>query len=107
MGAHTTDPSLIETGERLDVIARDPEAILGRRVFESFGPRLPFLMKLLAAAEPLSLKVHATSERARMMYTEQNVLCIPCTPPSAVIRTRPQVRADLCAHALRRHGRLP
>jgi mannose-6-phosphate isomerase class I len=40
-GAHPADPSLIETGERLDeVIARHPEALLGSRNVKSFGPRL-------------------------------------------------------------------
>jgi mannose-6-phosphate isomerase len=81
-GAHPANPSLIETGERLDeVIAHDPEAILGKHVFESFGPRLPFLMELLAAAEPLSLQVHPTSERARIRFAEQNAAGIPLDAP--------------------------
>ncbi len=53
--------------------------MLGTRVAGSFGPRLPFLMKLLAAAEPLSLQVHPTSERARIRFAEQNAAGIPLT----------------------------
>src|SRR5689334_18548429 len=68
-GAHPADPSRVEDGRGLDkLIKQSPEELLGRRVAESFGPRLPFLLKLLAAAEPLSLQVHPTSERARIRY---------------------------------------
>jgi mannose-6-phosphate isomerase len=46
-----------------------------------FGPRLPFLVKALAAAEPLSLQVHPTSERARMGFADQEAAGIPITAP--------------------------
>ena len=79
-GAHPADPSRVEDGRGLDeVIARSPEALLGAHVAGSFGPRLPFLMKLLAAAEPLSLQVHPTSEQARIRFAEQNAAGIPLT----------------------------
>lgn len=81
-GAHPADPSRIEDGRGLDkLIKQCPEKLLGRRVAESFGPRLPFLMKLLAAAEPLSLQVHPTSERARIRFAEQNAAGIPLRAP--------------------------
>jgi mannose-6-phosphate isomerase len=81
-GAHPADPSRVEDGRGLDkLIKQSPEELLGRRVAESFGPRLPFLMKLLAAAEPLSLQVHPTSERARIRYAEQNAAGIPLKAP--------------------------
>lgn len=79
-GAHPADPSRVEDGRGLDeVIEGAPEALLGAHVAGSFGPRLPFLMKLLAAAEPLSLQVHPTSERARIRFAEQNAAGIPLT----------------------------
>ena len=79
-GAHPADPSRVEDGRGLDeVIEESPEALLGAHVAGSFGPRLPFLMKLLAAAEPLSLQVHPTSERARIRFAEQNAAGIPLT----------------------------
>src|SRR6478672_5704520 len=81
-GAHPADPSRVEDGRGLDkLIKQCPDELLGRRVAESFGPRLPFLMKLLAAAEPLSLQVHPTSERARIRYAEQNAAGIPLDAP--------------------------
>ena len=71
-GAHPADPSVLPDGTALDqAIRKDPETLLGERVSAAFGPRLPFLMKLLAAREPLSLQVHPTSERARIRFAEQ------------------------------------
>ena len=59
MGAHPKAPSSVETDagwEPLDrLIERQPEDILGRRSAAAFGPGLPFLFKVLAAAEPLSI----------------------------------------------------
>ena len=71
MGAHPQAPSRLERddgspGEPLDaVIATDPLGVLGERCVERFGPRLPFLLKLLAADQPLSLQVHPNAEQAR------------------------------------------
>ena len=81
-GAHPSDPSRVEDGRGLDAVIREsPISTLGLRTVDTFGPRLPFLMKLLAAAEPLSLQVHPTSERARIRYAEQNAAGIPIDAP--------------------------
>ena len=78
IGAHTADPSVLPDGRTLDEdIRSDPEALLGPEVCRRFGERLPFLMKLLAAGEPLSLQVHPTSERARIRFAEQDAAGIP------------------------------
>ena len=47
-GAHPAGPATV--GERgLDqIIAEDPVGALGQRVVDTFGPQLPFLVKLLA-----------------------------------------------------------
>ncbi len=82
MGAHPAAPSRLDDGRRLDeVISAAPERLLGREVAVRFGPRLPFLMKLLAAAEPLSLQVHPTSERARIGCAAQDAAGIPLSAP--------------------------
>ena len=47
------------------LIAEDPEHHLGGSSVAEFGPRLPFLLKVLAADSPLSLQVHPTLEQAR------------------------------------------
>jgi mannose-6-phosphate isomerase len=74
MGAHPQAPSRLERpdgspGEGLDtVIAADPVGVLGEQCVEQFGPRLPFLLKVLSAAAPLSLQVHPDAEQARRGY---------------------------------------
>src|ERR1700685_819538 len=60
MGAHPSAPSGIGTGgPALDkLIAADPERELGPDCVARFGPRLPFLLKVLSAAKALSIQVH-------------------------------------------------
>ncbi|MEV8511320.1 mannose-6-phosphate isomerase, class I [Dactylosporangium sp. NPDC051484] len=70
MGAHPASPSrLAVSGTPLtDAIAADPVTLLGAANVERFGPRLPFLLKVLAAAKPLSLQAHPTLEQARAAH---------------------------------------
>jgi mannose-6-phosphate isomerase len=69
MGAHPQAASALEgpTGnESLDTfIAADPVAILGSAVVARFGSRLPFMVKVLSAAQPLSLQVHPEATLAK------------------------------------------
>jgi mannose-6-phosphate isomerase len=82
IGAHPGDSSRLPDGQTLAAaIDFEPDDLLGPRVERMFGPRLPYLMKLLAAAEPLSLQVHPTSERARIGYAEEQAARIPLSAP--------------------------
>ncbi len=66
-GAHPGAPSAVlgEEETTLDeLIARDPERLLGSRSMTVHGEALPFLAKVLAAGSPLSLQVHPTQEQA-------------------------------------------
>lgn len=81
IGAHPDSPSLAVTaaaadgdGGRLaldELIASDPEHHLGGDSVARFGPRLPFLLKVLAAERPLSLQVHPTLEQARAGFARE------------------------------------
>jgi mannose-6-phosphate isomerase len=89
IGAHPDSPSVALTpapggegrhapasrdGGRLALdalIAEDPEHCLGSGSVAAFGPRLPFLLKVLAAATPLSLQVHPTLEQAREGFARE------------------------------------
>jgi mannose-6-phosphate isomerase len=56
-------------GIRLDeLIAAQPLGVLGPDVHRRFGARLPFMLKLLAIAHPLSVQVHPTAGRAREAF---------------------------------------
>lgn len=73
LGAHPDDPSLLADGTSLQQwIAADPPRRLGPATVHALGPQLPFLMKVLAAAAPLSLQVHPTTEQAWAGYDEEN-----------------------------------
>lgn len=77
IGAHPGAPSM---ARRVDgsvapldaLIAEDPEHFLGSESVAEFGPRLPFLTKILAAALPLSLQVHPSIEQAKAGFAREN-----------------------------------
>lgn len=66
MGAHPLAPStLLTTGQTLEAaIAEAPADHLGGAVAAQYGERLPFLLKILAAEEPLSLQAHPSIAQA-------------------------------------------
>ncbi|MFF9039375.1 mannose-6-phosphate isomerase, class I [Streptomyces sp. NPDC014892] len=77
MGAHPGAPSRTGRGPLTEVIDEAPERELGSRTVEKFGPRLPFLLKLLAAGAPLSLQVHPDLEQARKGYEDEERRGVP------------------------------
>lgn len=85
LGAHPGSPSVILdptlTGGAADLaawIAADPQTALGP--FVASG-RLPFLLKILAAASPLSLQAHPTPSRAAAGFARENALGVPLDAP--------------------------
>ncbi|MFF2367623.1 mannose-6-phosphate isomerase, class I [Streptomyces sp. NPDC058122] len=81
MGAHPGAPSRTGRGPLNEVVAEDPERELGRAAVARFGPRLPFLLKLLAAGAPLSLQVHPDLEQAREGYEDEERRGVPIDAP--------------------------
>jgi mannose-6-phosphate isomerase len=77
MGAHPGAPSRTARGPLDEVIGEDPEKELGRAAVAKFGPRLPFLLKILAAGAPLSLQVHPNLEQAKEGYEDEELRGIP------------------------------
>ncbi|WP_328427238.1 mannose-6-phosphate isomerase, class I [Streptomyces sp. NBC_00443] len=77
MGAHPGAPSRTERGTLVEVIEADPERELGEAAVAKFGPRLPFLLKILAAGAPLSLQVHPNLEQAKEGYEDEERRHIP------------------------------
>ncbi len=75
MGAHPSAPSRLTrdgaTLTLLDVIQRDPERELGPDVAAAYGPRLPYLLKVLAAARSLSLQAHPNHVQAAAGYASE------------------------------------
>lgn len=85
LGAHPGDPARVitESGSEslLEVLHREPERELGRENLEAFGGRLPFLLKLLAAEEPLSLQAHPSAVQAEEGFRRENALGVPMESP--------------------------
>lgn len=85
-GAHPGDPAWLETeeGERslLDTLRDDPEGQLGPAVRARFGDTLPFLLKVLAADEPLSLQAHPSARQAAEGFAREDRLGLPVNAPN-------------------------
>ncbi|WP_395726444.1 mannose-6-phosphate isomerase, class I [Nakamurella sp.] len=101
IGAHPADSSVLLTSDPADgadrtegadrvkgagrplveVIAADPVGTMGARVYDRFGARLPFLLKVLAAAEPLSLQAHPSAAQAERGFALEEAAGIPLSSP--------------------------
>ena len=101
MGAHPMAPSrLSRNGGSKDLaalIAEDASRELGDEVMASYGPRLPFLVKLLAAEQPLSLQAHPNAEQAKRGFEEEERRRIPRDAPNRSYKDTSHKPELLCA----------
>ncbi|MFE9612720.1 mannose-6-phosphate isomerase, class I [Streptomyces sp. NPDC006012] len=97
MGAHPGAPSRTPRGTLVDVIDADPKRELGPEAVARFGPRLPFLLKILAAGAPLSLQVHPDLEQARQGYEDEERRGIPADAPNRNYRDANHKPELICA----------
>jgi mannose-6-phosphate isomerase len=81
MGAHPGAPSRTARGPLTEVIDAAPERELGPEAVARFGPRLPFLLKILAAGAPLSLQVHPDLAQAKEGYEDEERRDVPIDAP--------------------------
>jgi mannose-6-phosphate isomerase len=76
IGAHAKAPSVVELAagqEPLDqLIAEEPEAILGSAANAHFGGRLPYLFKILDVHKMLSIQAHPTLAQAKEGFAREN-----------------------------------
>ena len=87
MGAHPGDPSHVigpDGTERslLELVDADPVTQLGERCAKRWGGRLPFLLKILAAEEPLSMQAHPSAAQAAEGHAREEQLGIPRDAPN-------------------------
>ena len=82
-GAHPDDPAgAPDHRTTLDrLVAADPTGLLGRHDVERFGPRLPFLLKVLAADRALSMQVHPDLVQARAGFAAEEARGVPRDAP--------------------------
>ena len=109
LGAHPGDPSHLvgDDGGRvslLDAVRADPEALLGADRAAKWSGNLPFLLKVLAADEPLSLQAHPSAAQAAEGFARENAAGIPVDAPTRNYRDGSHKPELICAltefHAL-------
>lgn len=85
LGAHPADPAQIGDGPSkqslLTRIDEDPVRELGADTARTYEGRLPFLLKLLAADEPLSLQAHPSAEQAKEGFAREESRHVPIDSP--------------------------
>lgn len=86
LGAHPLAPA--EVGDTpLDVmINNDPDAVIGQASVTAFGPQLPFLVKVLAAGQALSLQAHPSRAQAEAGFAREEAAGIPRDAPTRTYR---------------------
>ena len=72
MGTHPKAPSLVAGQSLQDLIASDPIKYLGESVASRYQNKLPFLLKFLAAGQPLSIQAHPNIDQARKGFVREN-----------------------------------
>jgi phosphomannomutase len=86
MGAHPEAPSRVQfSGNSItlsQLIAQSPEEILHPANATRFQGQLPYLFKVLAAAQPLSLQLHPSQGRAEAGYARENRAEVPLNAPN-------------------------
>ncbi|MDO4666050.1 MAG: mannose-6-phosphate isomerase, class I [Actinomycetaceae bacterium] len=80
-GAHPGESSMAGAVALDQYIAENPRRALGKDVVERFGKRLPFLVKYIAPARPLSVQVHPTRQKAAQGFAEENQRGLPLDSP--------------------------
>jgi mannose-6-phosphate isomerase len=95
LGAHATASALVGRGEDdagvalRDVIARNPRSCVGPD-----GGELPFLLKILGVADPLSLQVHPGAEQARAGFAREEAAGIALEAPNRTYKD-PHVKPEM------------
>jgi mannose-6-phosphate isomerase len=109
LGAHPADPSRIVHGDGrrsslLDAVTGDPVRLLGPERTARWDATLPFLLKVLAADEPLSLQAHPSIEQARAGFAREEAAGVARDAPDRNYRDANHKPELICAltefHAL-------
>ncbi len=85
LGTHPKGPSRIQVGEEWmalhEMISSNPAKFVGPVVADRFGPRLPFLFKVLDVRSMLSIQLHPTIPSAEAGFALEEAAGIPRLAP--------------------------
>jgi mannose-6-phosphate isomerase len=99
-GSHIARPSLIVGNDKnlSEVIQENPASILGESIAKEFGSALPFLLKILTIATPLSIQVHPNKNKAQELFekhperykenSEKTEVAVAITPTKLLVGFR-------------------
>ena len=87
-GAHDRAQTLAGGRPLSEHISADPAGILGKDVAARFDEHLPFLLKIIAPEQPLSLQVHPGKELAEAGFQAEEEAGIPLNSPRRNYRDR-------------------
>ena len=96
-GAHPDDPSPAGDTPLDELIASDPEGLLGAASVATFGAHLPFLLKILAAERALSIQVHPNREQAQQGFAAEDAAGVDRTAPNRNYRDPNHKPELICA----------
>lgn len=86
MGAHHKASSKVKYDGQLtslqELILKHPEDILGKSIARKFNSKLPYLFKVLAASQPLSIQAHPNLSQAKEGFKRENDLNISKDAPN-------------------------
>ena len=101
LGSHPKAPSLVDVNGTwvpiTDIINEDPIAVLGKSTASKFENQLPFLLKILAAQEPLSIQAHPNREQAAAGFRLENTMGVSSNSPHRNYRDANHKPELLCA----------
>lgn len=86
LGTHPNGPTTVEGNGTLDAYLQEHPEALGEASRTVFGARLPYLLKLLSAAHPLSLQAHPSREQAEVGYARESLLGLDPSDPTRSFR---------------------
>ena len=101
MGAHPKAPSRVWYEGRwqpLDQLIRQyPQGLLGDKVASRFDDTLPYLFKVLAVAQPLSIQAHPDKKQASEGFHRENLLGIALDAPNRNYKDSQHKPECICA----------
>jgi len=108
MGAHPKAPSKVWYQGRWqgldELIREDPAPLIGQAAVDRFGPQLPYLFKVLAVDQPLSIQAHPSKAMAEKGFARENEAGIALSAPHRNYRDDQHKPECVCAltifHAL-------
>lgn len=91
LGAHSSAPALVEFAGRrqpLTQLLSESPQLLGKKSAVQFGQDLPYLLKILDVAKPLSIQLHPTKQQAELGFIEENEKGIALNDPKRTYKDR-------------------